>query len=147
MPEVGLAALGAVLLAIVMTWPLVLHLGDTVPRDIGDPLAEAWQPAWGGHALLHQPLHFFDANRFWPLKDSLAFGDALIGYAPAGIIGSGPHAAMVRYDLLFIFAYALAFFGAYLLARELGLGPLGAVIAGAAFAYAPYRWSRTGICR
>jgi len=142
--EVGLAAIGACLLAIVMTWPLVLHLGSTVPRDIGDPLAEAWQPAWGGHALLHQPLHFFDSNRFWPLKDSLAFGDALIGYAPAGIIGSGPHAAMVRYDLLFIFAYALAFFGAYLLARELGLGPLGALIAGAAFAYAPYRLEQDG---
>jgi hypothetical protein len=142
--EAGLAAIGACLLAIVMTWPLIWHLGSTVPRDIGDPLAEAWQPAWGGHALLHQPLHFFDANRFWPLKDSLAFGDALIGYAPAGIIGSGPHAAMVRYDLLFIFAYALAFFGAYLLARELGLGPLGAVIAGAAYAYAPYRLEQDG---
>jgi hypothetical protein len=139
-----MAALGAALLAIVMTWPLVLHLGDTVPRDIGDPLAEAWQPAWGGHALLHQPLHFFDANRFWPIKDSLAFGDALIGYAPTGIIGSGPHAAMVRYDLLFIFAYALAFFGAYLLARELGLSPLGALVAGAAFAYAPYRLEQDG---
>jgi hypothetical protein len=142
--EVGLAAIGACLLAIVMTWPLIWHLGSTVPRDIGDPLAEAWQPAWGGHALLHQPLHFFDSNRFWPIPDSLAFGDALIGYAPAGLIGSGPHAAMVRYDLLFIFAYALAFFGAYLLARELGLGPLGAVIAGAAFAYAPYRLEQDG---
>ena len=51
---------------------------------------------------------------------------------------------MVRYDLLFLFAYALAFFGAYLLARELGLGPLGAVIAGAAFAYAPYRLEQDG---
>jgi hypothetical protein len=142
--EVGVAAIGACLLAIVMTWPLILHLGTTVPRDIGDPLAEAWQPAWGGHALLHQPLHFFDANRFWPLKDSLAFGDALIGYAPTGIIGSGPHDAMVRYDLLFIFAYALAFFGAYLLARELGLGPAGAAIAGAAFAFAPYRLEQDG---
>jgi hypothetical protein len=142
--EVGLAALGAALLAIVMTWPLLLHLGSTVPRDIGDPLAEAWQPAWGGQALLHQPLHFFDANRFWPLKDSLAFGDALIGYAPTGIIGSGPHAAMVRYDALFIFAYALAFFGAYVLARELGLSPLGAAIAGAAFAFAPYRLEQDG---
>jgi hypothetical protein len=142
--EAGLAAIGAVVLAIVMTWPLVLHLGGTVPRDIGDPLAEAWQPAWGGHALLHQPLHFFDANRFWPLKDSLAFGDALIGYAPAGIIGSGPHAAMVRYDLLFLFAYALAAFGAYFLARELGLSPAGAAIAGAAFAFAPYRLEQDG---
>jgi hypothetical protein len=142
--EVLIATAGACLLAIVMTWPLVLHLGNTVPRDIGDPLAEAWQPAWGGHALLHQPLHFFDANRFWPINYSLAFGDALIGYAPAGIFGSGPHAAMVRYDILFIFAYALAFFGAYLLARELGLGPAGAAIAGAAFAFAPYRLEQDG---
>jgi hypothetical protein len=142
--EVGIAAIASVLIAIVMAWPLVLHLGDVVPRDIGDPLAEAWQPAWGGHALLHQPLHFFDANRFWPLKDSLAFGDALIGYAPTGIFGSGPHAAMVRYDLLFLFAYVLAFFGAYLLARELGLGPGGAAIAGAAFAFAPYRLEQDG---
>jgi hypothetical protein len=131
-------------LAIVMTWPLLINLGSVVPRDIGDPLAEAWQPAWGGHALLHQPLLFFDANRFWPLKDSLAFGDALIGYAPTGIIGRGPHAAMVRYDLLFIFAYALAFFGAYVLARELGLSPAGAAIAGAAFAFAPYRLEQDG---
>src|SRR5262245_768447 len=142
--EVGLAAIGACLLAIVMTWPLILHLGSTVPRDIGDPLAEAWQPAWGGHALLHDPLHYFDANRFWPLKYSLAFGDALVGYAPTGIIGSGPHAAMVRYDALFIFAYALAFFGAYLLARELGLGPGGAAVAGAAFAFFPYRLEQDG---
>jgi hypothetical protein len=142
--EVLLAAAGAIVVALVMTWPLVLHLGTIVPRDIGDPLAEAWQPAWGGHALLHQPLHFFDSNRFWPIKDSLAFGDALIGYAPAGIIGSGPKDAMVRYDLLFIFAYALAFFGAYLLARELGLGPLGGVVAGAAFAFAPFRLEQDG---
>jgi hypothetical protein len=142
--ELAIAAIGACVLAIVMSWPLVLHLGADVPRDIGDPLAEAWQPAWGGHALLHQPLDFFDSNRFWPIKDSLAFGDALIGYAPAGIIGDGPHAALVRYDLLFIFAYALAFFGAYLLARELGLSPAGAAVAGAAFAFAPYRLEQDG---
>jgi hypothetical protein len=37
--EVGLAAIGACLLAIVMTWPLIWHLGSIVPRDIGDPLA------------------------------------------------------------------------------------------------------------
>jgi hypothetical protein len=142
--EVTLAALGGLLLSIVMTWPLLLHLGTTVPRDIGDPLAEVWQVAWGGHALIHQPLHFFDANRFWPIKDSLAFGDALIGYAPAGVFSSGVKGAIVRYDLLFIFAYAMAFFGAYLLAREMGLGRAGAVVAAAAFAYAPYRLEQDG---
>jgi hypothetical protein len=142
--EVGLAALAAVLLALVMHWPLPLHIGRDVPRDLGDPLPQAWQVAWDGHALAHQPLHFFQANVFWPLKNSLAFSDALVGYAPAGLIGSGPHAAVVRYDLLFLFAYALAFFGAYLLSRELGAGRAGGFVAGAAFAYAPWRLEQDG---
>jgi hypothetical protein len=142
--ELLLVAAGACLLAVVMHWPLILNLGTDIPKDLGDPLTQAWQAAWGGHALGHQPLHFFQANQFWPVDDSVAYGDALIGYAPAGLIGSGPHDAVVRYDLLFLFAYALAFFGAYLLAREVGLGPAGAAVAGAAYAFAPFRLEQDG---
>lgn len=135
---------GACLLSVVMHWPLVLNLGEDIPKDLGDPLVQAWQVAWGGHALAHQPLEFFQSNQFWPLEDTLAFSDALLGYAPAGLIGSGSEAAVARYDLLFLFAYALAFVGAYLLARELGVGPGGAVVAGAAFAFAPFRLEQDG---
>jgi hypothetical protein len=143
--DVAVAALAGVALAIAMTWPLVLHLGSEVGKDTGDPLLQAWQVAWIGHALLHQPLHFWQANTFWPFKDTLAFTDALVGYAPVGLVAqSGLHAALVSYNLLFLFAYALAFAGAYLLARELGLGWPGAVTAGAAFAYAPWKLSQNG---
>jgi hypothetical protein len=142
--EIGVLIVGASLLALIMHWPLILHLGRDIPKDLGDPLAQAYQMAWDGHALAHQPLHFFDANQFWPFGDTLAFSDALIGYAPAGLIGNGPHDAVVRYDLMFLFAYALAFVGAYLLARELGLGPGGAAVAGAAFAFAPFRLEQDG---
>src|SRR4051794_39221631 len=142
--EVLFAAFTGILLALLMHWPMPLHIGRDVPRDLGDPLPQAWQVAWDGHALAHQPLDLFQANVFWPLKNSLAFSDALVGYAPFGLIGSGPHAAVVRYDLLFLFAYALAFFGAWLLARELGLGRVGAFVAGAAFAYAPWRLEQDG---
>jgi hypothetical protein len=142
--ELALVALASVVLALAMHWPLPLHVGSDVPRDLGDPLAQAWQVAWDGHALAHQPLDWFQANIFWPLRDSLAFSDALVGYAPAGAVGSGPHAAIVRYDLLFLFAYALAFLGAWLLARELGAGRGGALVAGAAFAYAPWRLEQDG---
>src|SRR3954471_22738773 len=129
--EVIVAALGAALAALAMHWPLPLHLGRDVPRDLGDPLPQAWQVAGDGHALLHQPLDLFQANIFYPLKNSLAFSDALVGYAPAGIFGSGAEAAVARYGILFLFAYALAFFGAYLLARELGARPAAAAVAGA----------------
>jgi hypothetical protein len=142
--ELLLLALGACLLSVVMNWPLVLHLGEDIPKDLGDPLVQAWQVAWGGHALTHQPLEFFQANQFWPLDDTLAFSDALLGYSPAGLIGSGSEAAVARYDVLFLFAYALAFLGAYLLARELGVGPAGAIVAGAAFAFAPFRLEQDG---
>ena len=142
--ELLLVALGASFLSVVMNWPLLLNIGDDIPKDLGDPLVQAWQVAWGGQALAHQPLDFFQSNQFWPLADTLAFSDALLGYAPAGLIGSGSEAAVARYDVLFLFAYALAFFGAYLLARELGIGPAGALVAGAAFAFAPFRLEQDG---
>jgi hypothetical protein len=139
----GCVALGVVL-ALALHWPLPLHLGHDIPKDVGDPLVQTWEVAWDGHALLHHPLSWFQANTFWPLPDTLAFSDALVGYAPAGLIGSGVHAAVVRYDLLFLFAYALCFVGAWLLARELGAGRAGAAVAGAAFAYAPWRLEQDG---
>ena len=139
----GVALLG-IALAVAMHWPLALHMGDRIAQDLGDPLVQAWQVAWDGHALQTQPTRLFQANTFWPMRDSLAISDALVGYAPAGLIGAGPRAAVARYDALFLFAYALCFAGAWLLARELGLGKIGAAVAGMAFAYAPYRLEQEG---
>ena len=87
---------------------------------------------------------FFQSNQFWPLADTLAFSDALVGYAPAGLIGSGVEAAVARYALLYLFAYALCFAGAALLARELGAGRAPSMVAGAAFAFAPWRMEQAG---
>jgi hypothetical protein len=142
--ELAAVVLLACALAAVMHWPLPLHLSSQVSRDVGDPLVQAWQVAWGGHALAHQPLDYFQANTFWPLRNSLAFSEALAGYAPAGLVGDGFEAAVARYNLLFLFSYALAFVGAYLLARQLGAGRAGAAVAGAAFAYAPWRLEQDG---
>ena len=142
--EIGLAVLAGVVLALVMHWPLPLHIGSDVPKDLGDPLPQAWQIAWGGHALLNHPFDYWQSNMYWPLENSLAFSDALVGYAPFGMIGEGFEAAIARYDLLFLFAYALAFIGTYLLARELGVGRAAAAVAGAAYAYAPWRLEQDG---
>jgi hypothetical protein len=142
--ELVLAILVGVALALLTTWPLVLHLPSRIAPDLGDPVRTAWQIAWVGHALAHTPLHLFDSNAFYPNPLSLAFSDSLLGYGPTGLIGSGTVAALVRYNLLFLFAWSLCFVGAWLLARELGVGRLGAAAAGAAFAYAPYRITEAG---
>jgi hypothetical protein len=142
--ELVAVTLAGIAIAVVTSWPLVLHLPSRIAPDLGDPIRTAWQVAWVGHALLHHPLHLFNANAFYPHPLSLAFSDSLLGYGPTAFFGSGTVAALVRYNLLFLFAWSLCFVGAYLLGRELGLGRLGAAAAGAAFAYAPYRVTEAG---
>jgi len=142
-----LPVLLAVVLAIAMTWPLVLHLGSEAQLvdDWGDPLYLTWQVAWIGHALLHAPLHILQSNFYWPIENNLTFTDVLFGYAPVGLVAAhGPHAALVVHNLLFIFTFVLAFLGAFLLARELGAGTWGGAAAGAAFAYAPWKLAQAG---
>jgi len=142
--ELLLACAGALALAVITSWPLVAHLSGRIAPDLGDPLRTAWQVAWEGHALTHAPLRIFQTNAFWPHPDSLAFSDSLIGFAPLGVLGSGVTAALVRYNLLFLLAFALALVSVYLLGRELGLRPAAAAVAGAAFAYAPFRAAEAG---
>jgi hypothetical protein len=141
-----LPAVPAVVLAVAMTWPLVLGLGSEVPqeRDDPDPLYSVWHQAWIGHALREQPSELFQANQFWPERDSLAFADVILGYAPLAVAAEGRDAAVVVYDLVFLLTFVLAFLGAYLLARELGACRLAALVAGAAFAYAPYKLGHIG---
>jgi hypothetical protein len=142
--EIAWAIVAGVALAVLTSWPLVLHMSTRIAPDLGDPVRTAWQVAYVGHAMLHDPLHLFDANVFYPHPLSLAFSDSLLGYGPAGFFGSGTVAALVRYNLLFLFAWSLCFVGGYLLARELGLRRVGAGATAAAFAYAPYRVTEAG---
>src|SRR6202453_55042 len=142
--EVLWVVLAGVALAVITSWPLVLHLPSRIAPDLGDPVRTAWEVAWVGHAMLHNPLHLFDSNAFYPHPLSLAFSDSLLGYGPTAFFGSGTVAALVRYNLLFLWVWALCFAAAYLLARELGLRRLGGAAAGLAFAYAPYRVTEAG---
>jgi hypothetical protein len=136
--------LAGIALAVVTSWPLVLHMSSRIAPDLGDPVRTAWQIAWVGHAMLHDPLHLFDSNAFYPHPLSLAFSDSLLGYGPAAFLGSGTVAALVRYNLLFLWIWSLCFVGSYLLARELGLRWIGAAVTAAAFAYADYRVTEAG---
>jgi hypothetical protein len=137
--ELALALAVSLAAAIVSHWSILLHMGSRIVGGGTDPLQQAWSVAWSGFAILHQPESFFDANAFWPLANSLAFSDSLAGYAPAGLIGDGAEAATLRYNLLHIVAYAAAAAAAHLLARELGASRWSASVAGAAFAFAPWR--------
>ena len=143
--EVLTVAAAALLLVLLTKWPVVTHLGSALPADLGDPLLQTWQLAWGPHALLHQPTHPFDANAFWPLRRSLAFSDSLLGLAPFGLLfGPGPATAVVRYNVVFLLSYAAATSATYCLARQLGTSRGAAAVAGVAFGYAPWHLPQEG---
>ncbi len=142
--EVLAYVVGGLLLAVVMSWPLALHLGERIPQDLVDPLNQTWQLAWGGHALRTAPASLWQANGFFPVQDSLAFSDSLLGYAPISMLFRGTGGALTAYNLAFITAYAMCFIGGTLLARELGARHTAAVVAGMAFAFAPWRMTHNG---
>ena len=69
-------------LTAVMTYPQVSHLHDRV-HDDGDPLLETWILAWVAHQLPRAPARIFDANIFYPERETLAvLGDAAAAGCP-----------------------------------------------------------------
>ncbi|GAA0570384.1 hypothetical protein GCM10010172_63510 [Paractinoplanes ferrugineus] len=160
LPEWGAATIGSFLLAIAMTWLIPPYAADlasggvkpatignpatTIAGDGGDTAAQAWLVAWDGHALKHGLSGWWESNAFYPAKYGLALNDTLFGYVPAGLIGHGMTAALLRYNILFVFAFGLAFLGGYALVRQLGAGRVAAAVAGAALAYTPWRYGHIG---
>lgn len=142
--EWTLVSVGSVLLAVLMTWPALRYPQYTLPQDTGDPTLVAWLLAWPGHILLEDPTQLWHGNAFFPERWSYAYTDSLLGYAPAGLIGDGPAAALLRYNILYVLVYALAFVGGYALVRQLGTTPIPATVLGLAFAYAPWRLTQAG---
>ncbi|MFG1607081.1 hypothetical protein [Actinoplanes sp. NPDC049265] len=142
--EYALVIYAGLVLAVALTWPALQYPLHTTPHELYDPARQAWQIAWAGHALLTDPAQLWQSNAFYPEHNSFAFGDSLLGYAPAGMLGSGPDAAVLRYNILFVLAHALLFIGGYALVRQLGAGKTGAAVAAVAFAFAPWRLAQEG---
>ncbi|MEU4425119.1 hypothetical protein AB0F81_31240 [Actinoplanes sp. NPDC024001] len=142
--EYALVIYAGSLLAVLMTWPTLRYPLHTLPQDLADPARQAWQVAWAGHILVTDPIRLWHSNAYYPVALSFGFGDSLLGYAPFAMIGDGPTAAVLRYNILFVAAHALLAIGAYALVRQLGARPIGAAVAGVAFAYAPWRLAQEG---
>ena len=127
------------LLTAIMTYPQVLHMRDGV-HDDGDPLMVTWVLAWVAHQLPRAPAHLFDANIFYPERNTLAFSESLIVpgliVAPLHWLGVGP---ILVHNLVFLSGFALSGVGVALLVRRLTGHTGAAMLAGIVFAFPPYR--------
>jgi hypothetical protein len=97
-----------VLLAIVHTWPLTTDPGRLSRNDSGDTVHKEWILAWVAHQLVHDPLHLFDSNIFYPERDTLAYSDHLLVQAlmAAPLLWSGA-SPVLAYNLVLIAGLAL----------------------------------------
>jgi hypothetical protein len=138
----GLAAALFILLTAVLTWPLPLHMGSRVPSDLGDPLLNTFLIAWNAHTL---PLtdRWWNLPMFYPIAGVMAFSEHLLGLSVVTtpivwVTGN----ALLAYNVAFFLSWVLCGLSAHLLVwvmtRRHDLG----IIAGLAFAFAPYRMSQ-----
>src|SRR5437660_5062102 len=130
------------LFAVAMTWPLARNLPTAVSYP-GDPFINTWILDWDWHATLHQPLHLFEANAFYPAHDSLAFSENLYGIAlllfPLRAFGMG---ALAAHNVALLLGFAFSGFAAYLLGRMISGSAWAGVAAGIFYAFVPWRFTQ-----
>jgi hypothetical protein len=132
----GATALFAAL-TLIFTWPLALGLTRDIPGDFGDPLLNAWILAWDA---THLGRGWWNANIFFPHPLSLAYSEHLLPQALEILpIYAATKQAILCYNLLFLSTFVLSGVGMFLFAREITGRADAAVVAGIAYAFAPYR--------
>jgi hypothetical protein len=128
------------LLTVAVTWPQARHATDRV-SDPGDPMLNTWALAWVAYQLPYSPAHVFDGNIFHPERRTLAYSESLLAPAvmgaPLRYMGAGP---ILVYNLLMLASFVLSGVVTALLVRDLTGNGLAGVIAGAVFAFLPFRF-------
>lgn len=131
------------LLALLFTWPLLLHLNDGVLGSNGDPLLNSWIIAWDARALVTRPAGLFQGNVIYPARDVLAYSEHMF---TLGLMALPLHwlfrEPILTYNLLLLSGLFLSALGAYLLVRELTGSRWAGLAGGVFYAFCPYKLSQ-----
>jgi hypothetical protein len=130
-------------LTLVMAYPYSLHPAAGVLTIGTDTDLYIWALGWDVHAFLHHPFSIFDANIFYPFKHTLAYSENVLGSAilaaPIIWVTGNP---MLAFNLVALLSIPLSAYGAYVLARRLGVSQAAAVLCGLIFGFASPRFLR-----
>lgn len=122
--RIHLAALVAYsVLAVVMTLPLALRLGDTLlgtdSNAINDTYFSVWIFGWQAHQLIADPVNLFQGNIFFPFPNTLAFSEIILPgallYLPLEYASGNP---VWAYNLVVLLTFPLNAFAMYLYALD-----------------------------
>jgi len=131
------------LLLLVFTAPVSLDPGARSFGQGPDTRLYLWTLGWDLHALRTNPLNIFDANIFFPEKQTLAYSEHLIG---AALLALPLSLFTTNLDLILNFVLLLSTLltaiGCDRLARECGVSPRAALLAGILGGFAGPRLTR-----
>src|SRR6478609_3425344 len=128
----------AIALAVFVTWPQAIHMRTSIVSH-QDPYFSIWRISWIAHALVTSPFHLFDANIFYPAKDTLAYSDATLleGLIAAPFLWMHVSPVVV-YNVLFLAGFIGSGIAMFVLARHVTGATGPALVAAAVFTLAPY---------
>ncbi len=127
-------------LAVVWSFPLVLHLGTHLPGEgVGDNVVFLWNFWWMREALARSDVAFFHTDRlFAPFGIDLTLYTHTALPAWVGATALGPLSTIAAQNVLIIAGLAMNGIAAYLLAYDRGRDRGTALVAGLLFAGSPY---------
>jgi len=119
------------LLALLHTWPLVLHPGRYSRNDNADTQLNEWIMAWVSHQVVTNPLHLFDANIFYPERYTLAYSDHLFVQSMMGapLLWGGASPVLVH-NLVLMAGFALTGWATCLVMKRWTGSWLAAILSG-----------------
>ena len=141
----GLAlTLLAAALAVLCTYPIAFKLDSVGRLNTADGHWSLWCVTWVAHALAEDPRDLYNANIFYPHKNTLAYSEAnivpgLLG-VPAYLITKSPYAT---HNSVVLMGFIFSFLTAYALAHYLTRHTAASILCGIAFAYCPFIFART----
>lgn len=139
---------GAVILlytavTLVYFWPLPRLWQDHLGPDLGDPLFNLYVLKWGAHQIRLGLPDVWNANIFYPTRNTLAFSDHLLGPAAGLVLFQRivPN-AVAGYNFLFLSSFVGCGLAVCWMLRRSGLSWTASVLGGWMYAFSCFRLSQ-----
>ena len=142
--EAVVVVLASAVLAVALTYPMAFKIGRVGRVDNGDGQLSIWNVAWVARTLATDPRHVFDANIFYPNRNTLAYSENNLGAGvlamPVYWLTRNPYAA---HNSAVLFGLMLSAIGMYYLVRYLTQDRRAAAISAVCFAFCPFVFAHT----
>jgi hypothetical protein len=129
------AALGSVVL-----WPLCNYGELASALYLGDVRLIAWTLAWNNHAMLDGVASYWDANIFYPAKQTLALSEHLFGISLFSLpVYAATRNPALSYNVVWLFSFPASAVAAHWLAWRYTRDHLASMLAGVIYAFCFFR--------